>query len=169
MKEHLLTLFLAITTSATLFIFTVINSQVAVPVFNQNHILFEHQTAHGNLVVSFDAFEDFRLSFLTRGINGKTYADSSFATTLGDLHILTLVSSETIPFTTHAIVSTNPELSEIIIVENGFKIAHRAHAKKTACNNTAVFMVSSIDLTGNDVLFMGFDINGELIAEIAIP
>ena len=54
-------------------------------------------------------------------------------------------------------------------MESNSRIAHRAHAKKTTCELTAVFMVSSVDLTGDDVLIVGLDSNGAILVEIEVP
>jgi len=169
MKEHLLTLLLAITTGITMFVFTVIHTQPTVPVFSQDEILFEHQTSQGNIIVRQNAYDEFALSFLTRGIAGKSYVGSSYATTHDDVHFSTLAASANIPFTTHAIVSSNPDLHHVIIMESGFQIAHGTHAKRTTCELTQVFLVSSVDLTGKDVMVVGFDAEGTIILEIAIP
>jgi len=169
MKEHLLTLFLAITTGITIFVFTVINAPQAVPAFSPDEILFEHPTVQGNIVVRQNAYDEFALSFINRGMMGKSYAGSSYATSFDDTQLLTLVAGPGIPFTSHAVVSSNSELHQVIIMESGFPIAHGAHAKRTTCEDWAVFLVSSVDLTGNDVLVVGFDLNGTMIWEIAIP
>jgi len=175
MKEHFLTLFLALTTGITIFIFTLINSHQDLPVFDFDDILFEHQTMHGNIVVASNAYDEFVLSFSTRGIGGMAYAGSSYGITHDDISFMTLPANANIPFTTHAVVSSNPNLHEIIVMESGSRIAHRAHAKKTTCeqsigcSNTAVFLVSSVDLTGNDALIVGLDSNGTIIVEIEIP
>ena len=169
MKEHLLTLFLAITTGITLFVFTIVNAQPTVPVFSMEEILFEHQTVHGNLVITLDAYEELRLSFLNRVPRGETYAGSTLATTLADTSFLSLPAAGEIPFTTHAVVSTNSNLHEVIVVESGFGIAHRTHAKKTTCADTSVFLVSSFDFTGEDVLIIGLDVDGQAVVEIALP
>jgi len=175
MKEHFLTLFLALTTGITIFIFTLINSHQALPVFDFDDILFEHQTRHGNIVVASNAYDEFVLSFLTRGIGGITYAGSSYEITHDDIAFMTLPANTSIPFTTHAVVSLNPNLYEIIVMESGSRIAHRAHAKRTTCeqsidcSKTAVFLVSSVDLTGNNVLVVGLDRDGTIIVEIEIP
>ena len=169
MKEHLLTLFLAITTGITILVFTVVNAPQAVTAFSQDEILFEHPTAQGNIVVHQNAYDEFALSFINRGMMGKSYAGSSYATSLDDTHLLTLTAGPGIPFTSHAVVSSNPELHQVIIMESGFQIAHGSHAKRTSNEDLAVFLVSSVDLTGNDVLVVGFDVDGAIIWEIAIP
>lgn len=169
MKEHLLTGFLALTTGITILIFSMINGQPVVPTFGQDAILFEHQTTQGQIVVRQNTYDQFALSFLTRSIAGQNYAGSSYSNTRDTTQLLTLVASSEIPFTTHAVVSSNSDLHQIIIMEAGFPIAHQAHAKRTTCADTTVFLVSSVDLTGKDVMVFGFDINGELIVEIAIP
>ena len=168
MKECFLTLFLMMTTGITIFIFTLINSHQAVPVFNFDDILFEHQTMHGNIVVSSNAYDEFVLSFLNRGIGGPVYAGSSYATVYDDTSFITLPANTDIPFTTHAVVSSNPDLHQIIVTESGSRIAHHAHAKETTCENSAVFMVSSVDLTGNDALVVGLDSDNAIILEIEI-
>ena len=169
MKEHLLTLFLAITTGITVFIFITINTQQAMPVFSMDEILFEHHTSQGNIIVRQNAYDEFALSFVGRGLTGTNYAGSSYATIHGDVQLLTLVADNGIPFTTHAVVSTNPELHQIIIMEAGLWVAHRAHTKRTTCERVAVFLVSSVDLTGNNVLIVGLDATGTVIVEIEIP
>lgn len=169
MKERFLTLFLAITTGITLFIFTLTNTHQDAPVFDFDDILFEHQTVHGNIVVTSNAYDEFFLSFLNRGISGTTYAGSSYATTQDDISFMTLRANADIPFTTYAVVSLDPNLHEIIVTEAGSRIAHQAHAKKTTCEHTAVFLVASVDLTGNDVLIVGLDSDGTIIVEIEIP
>ena len=54
-------------------------------------------------------------------------------------------------------------------MESGLKIAHQARAKKTTCEDTAVFLVSSVDLTGREVLVIGLDHRGNILVEIEIP
>ena len=169
MKEYFLTLFLAITTGATILIFTLTNTHQAAPVFDFEDILFEHQTIHGHIVVTSNVYDELALSFLNRGIGGMTYAGSAYAVTLYDTSFITLPANADIPFTTHAVVSPNPNLLEVIVVESEALIAHRAHAKKTTCANTAVFLVSSIDLTGNNTLIIGLDQEGNILVEIEIP
>ena len=169
MKEYFLTIFLAITTGVTILIFSLTNAHQAAPVFDFNDILFEHQTIHGNIVVTSNVYDELALSFLKRGISGMTYVESAYATALYDTSFITLPANANIPFTTHAVVSPNPNLHEVIVMESGSKIAHRAHAKKTTCDNTAVFLVSSVDLTGNDVLIVGLDKEGNTLVEFEIP
>ena len=169
MKEHLLTLFLAVTTGVTMFVFTIVNRPITIPVFGLDTVLFEHQTIHGHLVITSSAYDDFQLSFLTQGVGGQRYLGSTFASTLDETHFVSLVAGHDIPFTTHAVISTNPLLHEIIVVERGFRIAHRAHAKKTTCADTSVFVVSSFDLTGEDVLIIGLDVQGDVVVDMALP
>ena len=169
MKEHFLTLFLTITTGLTLFIFTRTNTHQAVPVFNFDDILFEHQTNQGNIVVRTNAYDELVLSFLNRRIGGMTYAGSSYGTHHDDTAFMTLPASADIPFTTHAVVSTNPDLHEVIVMESGSTIAHQARAKKTTSTETAVFLVSSMDLRGHETFIIGLDTNGTIIVEIEIP
>ena len=169
MKEHFLTLFLAITTGVTILIFTLTNAYRTTPVFDFNDILFEHQTIHGNIVITSNVYDELALSFLNRGIGGITYAGSSYPITLNDTSFITLPANADIPFTTHAVVSSNPNLHEVIVMESESKIAHVAHAKKTTCVNTAVFLVSSVDLTGSDALIVGLNSKGDILVEIEIP
>lgn len=169
MKERFLTLFLAITTGITLFIFTRTHAHQDMPVFDFNDILFEHPTVHGRIVVTANAYEDFSLSFLNRGIGGTTYAGSAYATTQDDISFMTLPANGNIPFTTYAVVSRDPNLHEVIVTESGSRIAHQARAKKTTCEDTAVFLVASVDLTGQDVLVIGLDADGTIIVEIEMP
>ena len=168
MKEYVLTLFLAVTTGITLFIFTLTRPQI-VPVFDVDDILFEHQSMHGHIIVRSNAYDEVALSFLNRGIGGMTYAGSSYATTYDEASFMTLPATAHIPFTTHALMSTHPHLHEIIVVEAGSTIAHHAYAKKTTCEQTSVFLVASSDLVGSDVLIMGLDAHGRVIVEIEIP
>jgi len=175
MKEYSLTLFLAVTTGISIFIFLLTNPHQTFPVFDFGDILFEHQTMHGHIVVRSNAYDEFALSFLNRGIGGLTYAGSSYGITHDDTSFITLPANADIPFTTYAVVSLNPNLHEIIVMESGSRIAYQAHRKKTACeqptvcSTTAVFMVSSIDLTGNDVLIVGLNQDGTIIVEIENP
>lgn len=169
MKEHFLTLFLAVTTGLTIFIFVLINQPRAVTVFSFDDLLFEHQTSHGNLVIDQQATGDLRLAFLTRGINGQSYAGSVYEIEPGDTTLLTLAANENIPFTTHALVSSNREISEVLVIEHGFPIAHRAHGKTTLSDEKVVFMVSSVDLTGRDALIVGIDESGATVVEFSLP
>jgi len=169
MKEHLLMLFLAITTGITMFIFTTIHTQPTMPVFSQDEILFEHPTAQGNIIVRQNAYDEIALSFVGRGMAGLSYAGSSYATTHNDVHFSTLVAGGIIPFTTHAIVSSNPALHQVIVIESGFPIAHGTHAKRTTNEDVAVFLVSSVDLTGKNVLVVGFDPEGTILFEFEVP
>ena len=153
----------------TIFIFTLVNTSYAIPVFDFDDILFEHQTMHGNIVVTSNVYNQFSLAFLNRSINGMTYAGSTYATNQDDIFFMTLPANANIPFTTHAVVSSHPDLHEIIVMESGLSIAHQAQAKKTTCMYTSVFMVSSADLTGNDVLILGLDSDGMILVEIEIP
>ena len=168
MTEHFLTLFLTITTGITIFIFTLINSHQAISVFDFDDILFEHQTMHGNIVVTMDAYDEFVLSFLNRSIGGNIYAGSSYAALYDDTSFITLPARANIPFTTHAVVSSNPNLHEIMVIESGSRVAHHARAKMTTCENLAVFLVSSADLIGNDVLIIGLDSIGTVLMEVEV-
>ena len=169
MKENLLIILLAITTGAAIFIFTLTNTHEAISVFDTEDILFEHQTLHGNIIVASNTYDELSLAFLTRNITGLSYAGSAYATSQNDIYYMSLPANANIPFTTHAVVSTNPNLHEIIVIESGSEIAHQAHAKKTTCTDTAVFMVSSVDLTGDDVFIIGLDLDGAILVEIEIP
>lgn len=169
MKEHLLTVFLALTTGLTLLIFSMINTRVVVPVFDTRDILFKHQTIHGQFVITSNVYDELTLSFLERTISGLIDKDNAYGTVVDDVTILSLPQSSDVPFTTHAVVSANGDLHEIIVMESGFQIAHHAHGKKTTCEHLAVFMVSSVDLTGQDVLILGFDQQHQLLFEIQIP
>jgi len=169
MKEYLLTILLTITTGVTLFIFTLTNNHQTIPVFDTTDILFEHQTIHGNIVITSNIYDELSLAFLTRNISGMTYAGSSHARTLSDISFMTLPANSDIPFTTHAVASSNPNLHEIIVIESNSKIAHQAQAKKTTCEQTAVFVVSSVDLTGKDTIIIGLASDGTILVEIEIP
>jgi len=169
LKEHFLILFLVITTSITIFIFTLTNSHVPIPVFNANDILFEHHTIHGNIIVSTNPYDELILAFAGHNIGSMEYLGSVATVIDSDMIHLVLPATDTIPFTTHTIVSTNPDLHEIIVMRTNTSIAHQAHAKKTACDETAVFMVSSTDLTDGGVLIIGLAANNEIILEIEIP
>ena len=169
MKDHFLTLLLTLTTGATIFIFTLTNSHQAIPVFDDDDILFEHQTIHGNIVISSNTYDELSLSFLTRDFYGMKQAGVVLATPKDDTFFMTLPANDDIPFTTHAVVSLNPDLQEIIVMESGSKIAHQAQAKKTTCETAAVFIVSSADLTGENVLIVGLDEKGTILLEIETP
>jgi len=171
MKEIFLILLLTITTGATIFIFTLTNTHQTISVFDTDDILFEHQTLHGNIVVTSNTYDELSLAFLARNITGMSYAGSAYASASAqnDIHFMSLPANNNIPFTTHAVVSTNPNLHEIIVMESDSSIAHQALAKKTTCADTAVFMVSSVDLTGTDVFIIGLDSNGTILVEIEIP
>jgi len=173
MKEHLLTIFLAFTTGITLFIFSFISSRSTLPVFDFDDLLFEHQTIHGNIVITSNPYGEFTLSFLNRDIGGLRHAGSAYEERFdSDISFLNLPANADIPFTIHAVVSSNPDLHEVIIMESGSQIAHGTHAKKTTCEHcspTAVFMVASSDLTGEDVLILGLNQQGEILVEIEIP
>jgi len=169
MKDHFLTLLLAITTGATIFIFTLTNTHQTVPVFDDDDILFEHHTIHGNIVVSSNIYDELSLSFLTRDISGLRQAGITLATPYDDTFFMSLPANDEIPFTTYAVVSANPNLQEIIVMESGSKIAYQAQAKKTTCETAAIFVVSSADLTGDDVLIVGLDAKGTILVEIEIP
>jgi len=169
MKDHFLTLLLTITTGATIFIFTITNNHQTIAVFDDDDILFEHQTIHGNIVISSNTYDELSLSFLTRDFSGMKQAGVSLATPEDDIFFMSLPANDDIPFTTHAVVSLNPDLQEIIVMESGSKIAHQAQAKKTTCETAAVFIVSSADLTGDDVLIIGLDKEGAILVEIETP
>jgi len=183
MKEHFLTLFLAVTTIMTLLIFNWTRSAGAIPVFNADEILFEHQTTQGNILITSDPYDELTLSFLRRNINGFTQAGSAYPsnTTLDEVVFLSLPATDTIPFTIHALVSTHPELHQIIVTESGSQIAHGTHQKKTTCKQStdckqsvdcleiAAFLVASPDLTGEDGLILGLDQTGAILLEIEIP
>lgn len=173
MKEHFLTLFLAVTTTLTLLVFHFTGQAYSTPVFNADEILFEHQTVHGNIVLTSNAYDEISLSFLTRNINGFTQVEATYAveTPLDEVFFLSLPSSADIPFTIYAVVSNHPELHQIIVTESNTQIAHSAHQKTTTCehpncSNTAVFLVASTDLTGADVLILGLDSAGAILVEI---
>jgi len=172
MKEHLLTLFLAVTTAITLFIFHNIGRAESIPVFNANEILFEHPTIHGNITITSNAYDELTLSFLTRNVTGFEQVGYTHAinTALEDTYFLSLPATEDIPFTIHALVSSHPELHQIIVTESNSRIAHGTHAKKTTCEAfTAVFLVASSDLTGENVFILGLDQADAILLEIEIP
>lgn len=162
-------LFLAITTSITIFIFILTHSHEEVSVFDFDDILFEHQTIHGNIIVSTNPYDELTLAFAGRNIGGMAYLGSTTAVIDSNMTHLTLPATDTIPFTTHTVISTDPNLHEIIVIEADAPIAHQAHAKKTACGSAAVFMASSADLIGNEALIIGLTSNNEIILEIEIP
>ena len=170
MKEHLLTLILAITTAITLLILNWEHAE-AIPTFNATEILFEHQTTQGSILITANPYDELTLSFLRRTITGFSQAGSTYATTttLANTVFLSLPATKTIPFTTHALLSTHPELHEIIVTEQTFPIAHSTHQKKTTCGQFAVFLVASPDLTGEEVLILGLDQDGAILVEIEIP
>jgi len=169
MKEFFLTLLLAITTGATILIFTLTSSHQSLLVFDSADILFEHQTIHGNIIITSNTYDELSLSFLNRNIGGMMQAGSSLAQAQGNTSFMSLPANSDIPFTTHAVISSNPNLYEIIVVESGSRIAHKAHAKKTTCEDTAAFVVSSADLTGVDTFIVGLDADGTILVEIEIP
>ena len=177
MKEHFLTLFLAVTTALTLLIFHATGRAYSIPVFNADEILFEHQTIHGNILITSNAYDELTLSFLTRNINGFTQVGYTYATdtALAEVAFLSLQATEDIPFTIHALVSTHPDLQQIFVTESGSQIAHVSNGmhdlneKKTTHANTTVFLVASADLTGTDVLILGLDAAGAILVEIEIP
>lgn len=169
MKEHLLILFLAITTCFTIYIFTLTHSHEPIPVFDIDDILFEHQTTHGNLIISTNPYDELTLAFAHRNIGNLSYSGSTSAVIEADMTYLTLPATDTIPFTTHTVVSTDPNLHEIIVIEAGSQIAYHANAKKAARDDTTVFMVSSADLTGSEAIIIGLTSNNEIILEIEIP
>lgn len=140
-----------------------------IPVFDFDDILFEHQTTHGNLIISTNPYDELTLAFASRNIVNMAYEGSTTAVQDSDTTYLTLPATDTIPFTTHTVVSTDANLHEIIVIEAGSPIAHQAHAKKTARDDTTVFMVSSADLIGSDALIIGLTSNNEIILEIEIP
>lgn len=162
-------LFLAITTSITIFTFTLIHSHEPIPVFDINDILFEHQTIHGNLIISTDPYDELTLAFASRKLGNLAYSGSTTAVIDSDITYLTLPATDTIPFTTHTVVSTDSNLYQVIVIETGSPIAYHANAKKTARDDTTVFMVSSADLTGSEAFIIGLTVNNEIILEIEIP
>ncbi|MCL1991152.1 MAG: hypothetical protein FWG67_09720 [Defluviitaleaceae bacterium] len=171
MKEHLLTLFLAFTTGITLFISSWIHASIAVPVFDANDLLFEHQTTRGHLVITFNAYDDFTLSFLNRNINGFSQVGTAYGqpTAHESISLISLPADHHVPFTTHVLLSTHPKLHHMIVIESGSQIAHGAHGKETTRTDTTAFMVASTDLTGEDVLILGLDQQGAILVEIEIP
>lgn len=171
MKEHLLTLFLTVTTALTLTIFSMISTHGSIPVFDANEILFKHQTIHGNFVITADAYDNYTLSFINRGIINSNKMGNFYgvATAVDDIYFLSLTSSNITPFMTYALVSQNSDLYEVVVFAKASQIAHATHAKKTTCDQTAVFMVSSVDLVGKNVLILGLDQAGTIVLEIEIP
>jgi len=170
MKEHLLTLFLAVTTALTIFTFASLNRTDTVPVFDFDDILFEHQTMHGNIVLTSNPYQAFSLSFLSRHPQGDQLVEKAYAHVFDEnIAVLSIPSRDELPFTVHAVVSPVGGVHEVIVFETGNAIAHHAFAKKTTCEDTAVFLVASADLTGRDVLILGFDVLGNVIVEIEIP
>lgn len=146
-----------------------VNAHVPIPVFDFEDILFEHQTIQGHLMISVNPYGELILAFAGRNIGNMEYLGSTTAMMDSDMTHLVLLATESIPFTTHAVVSTNPDLQEMIVIEAGAPIAHQASAKKTAWEDTTVFMVSSTDLTGQEALILGLTSNHEIILEIEIP
>jgi len=169
LKEHLLTLFLTVTTIATLLIFSHLNQPRDTTVFDINDVLFEHQTTVGHLMITSNPYNELSLTFFNRHIDRLSYVDSASVNDDHETSHLLLASSLDVPFTTHAVISRNPDLHEILVMESGSPIAHHAHAKKTACDLTAVFMVASSDLTGEDFFVIGLNAEGEVILEIDTP
>ena len=169
MKEHILIIFLTLTTCISIFIFTLVQTHEPMPVFDSEDILFEHQTIHGDIVISTNLYEELVLSFIHRNIGRTENLGHTTAVVDSEATHLILRATDTIPYTTHALVSSNPDLYKMIVIEAGTSIAHQAHRKKTTCDNTAVFMVSSIDLTGNEALIIGLSSDNEIILEIETP
>jgi len=170
MKEHFLTLFLAITTGITILIVTLVNAYPAVAVFDFSDILFNHQTAHGNLVVTASAYDELMLSFLTHNLGGSVKMGSAYASPYNEKTALAILpANQDIPLTTYAIITTEPALQQVIVLEAGFKIAHHARAKRTTDEALAVLMISSVDLTGHDSLIIGLDADDAVLFEIEIP
>ena len=169
LKEHTLTLFLTVTTGITIFIFTLTNSHVPIPVFDFDDILFEHQTSQGHIVVSTNPYNELILAFTGRNIGNMAYLGSTTTSIDSDFTHLMLPATADIPFTTHAVVSTNSNLHEILVIESGTSIAHHAQGKEATDPDTTVFMVASTDLTGSEALIIGLTSNHEIILEIEIP
>jgi len=167
MKEHLLTLFLAVTTVTTMLAFNWTRTE-AILVFNPEEILFEHHTVQGKIMITTNPYEELTLSFLNHTFNGFILVDSAYATdtTLTNTAFLSLPATENIPFTIYAITSANPELHQIIVTESGLPIAHGMRQKKTTCPDTHVFLVTSSDLIGKDALILGLDQAGAILVEI---
>jgi len=168
MKEHLLTVFLAITTAITIFTVAWIERPRDIAVFDFYDIVFEQQTMHGNLMITSDAYNELTLSFLNRKIAGQEITATAYATGNDAISFMALISNENVPFTTFALVSRDSSIHEMIVVETGFPIAHQTLAKTDATEGQDVFMVSSSDFTGGDVLIFGLDEDGNIIVEIEI-
>ena len=169
LKERFLILFLAITTSISIFIFILTHSHEPIPVFDFDDILFEHQTIHGHLIISTNLYDELILAFAGHNMGSMTQLGHTTAVIDSDITHLVLPATDMIPFTTYAVVSTDPTLHELIVMEAGAPIAHQAHAKKTVCESATVFMVSSADLTGREAFIVGLTSNNETILEIEIP
>ncbi|MCL2559241.1 MAG: hypothetical protein FWE07_02030 [Turicibacter sp.] len=169
LQERFLLLFMTVTTSITIFIFAIINSHQEIPVFDVNDVLFEHQTSHGNIVISATPYNEFTLAFTDRNITGMVYASSTTTHFNSDTVYLTLPQTEDIPFSTYAIITANPALQEVILIENHSLIAHQARAKKTAHEEVSVFLIASSDLVGTDALIIGLNEHHHVIFEIQIP
>jgi len=169
LKEHLLTLFLVGSTALTILVFAHLNQLETLPVFDTNDLLFEHQVTRGSFVLTSDPYRTLTLAFLNRDIAGFSYVGSTYTIRTDEISHLFLESNENIPFTTHVIVSRNPDLQEVLVMESGTSIAHHARAKKTACDETAVFVISSSDLSNEDFLVIGLNSAGEIIWEVDTP
>ena len=156
-------------TCVSVFIFFLVDSHEPVFVFDTGDILFENRTIHGNLTVSMSPYDELILAFARRNIGRMAHLGHTVAPVDSDITHLTLPATDTIPFTTHALISTDPTLHEMIVIEANAPIAHQSHAKKTVCERATVFMVSSADLTGREAFIIGLNANSEVILEIEIP
>ena len=166
LKEHVLTLLAGLATLATIITFTMISRPIAETVFDGGTILFEHRVQNGKVAIAQNYDNQLSLAYFNRNTSRFDYKDSHRQLVKTDVTHLVLPSSEDVPFTTHAIVSTAPDIHEIIVIETGFPIAHHAFAKETLIETTSVFMVASSDFNGEDFLVVGLDINGDVLFEI---
>lgn len=169
MKEHLLTLFLALTTALTIIAFSTISNNRSVLVTKTDDLLFLHQTVHGNFAINKNLNGEIYLSLTQRGFNGFNETTRSYGLVRNDTTFLMLTPDEKNSLATFAVISQNDELHEIIVFYDNSPIAHHAHAKKTTCDTLAVFLIATQEITSNDVLILGLNIEGEIIFEIQNP
>ena len=166
LKEHFLTLIAGLATLATILTFTFINRTTDQFVFDSQDVLFEHQVASGKLIISNNYYDQVTLAFLDRNILSFNQVDSTTANLENQTIHLLLPTSEAVPFTTHVVLSSNPKLHEILVIEEGNQIALHARSKEAVSGDKNVFMVSSPDISGANFTVFGLDANGEIIYEI---
>lgn len=138
-------------------------------------VLFELQMNRGNIVLFRTlGADELSLAFLARSFSGVEHIKSTTKQHVTALEAQTgltyvvLPKSSGVPFTIYAGTTTNPDLAEILVTEPSFKIAHRIHLKESLVDdeNLYVWMVASVDFTGEHFSIIGLAADGTIIGDI---